>query len=111
MKNSIKGALLSGLIFPGLGQIIQGRNRAGLAFIIGAVLGLLGITYSAVSKAIIIIDKIKPQLATGNITTHDILKVAAHIPNGLIDNIGPILFIGCWLAATINALLYKGAEY
>jgi len=108
MKSSIKGALLSGLVFPGLGQIIQERYRAGIIFIIGAVLGLAGITYSAVTKAIIIMEKIKPQLNAGaHITTQDIIKTAAHIPNGFIDNIGPLLFIGCWLGATIHALFYK----
>ena len=34
MNNSLKGALLSGLVFPGLGQIILKHHTRGIAFII-----------------------------------------------------------------------------
>ncbi len=109
MNNKIKGALLSGLVFPGLGQFIQGRSKAGIVFISVAVLGLIAITYSAACKFMIIIDQLRPQLDSGvNITPQEVIKIAGQIPNNFIDNIGPFIFLGCWLAATINALLYKG---
>ena len=34
MKNSMKGALLSGLVFPGLGQIALKRYRRGFALML-----------------------------------------------------------------------------
>ncbi len=108
MNNRTKGVLLSGLVFPGLGQFIQGRNKEGMIFIFAAVLGLVAITYSFVHKAIIILDKLRPQLESGgHLNAHEIIKTAAQLPNNLIDTIGPIMFIGCWLAATVNAMLYK----
>ncbi len=108
MKNSIKGALLSGLIFPGLGQIIQGRNKAGIIFISGAVIGLSGITYAVIHKAMLVMRQIKPLIAQGqSISTHDIIRTAAHIPNGIIGNTAPFIFIGCWIISTIHALRFK----
>jgi len=104
MNNRTKGVLLSGLVFPGLGQFIQGRNKEGIIFVLAAVLGLIAITYSFVHKAIIIFDKLRPQLESGvQLNAHEIIKTAALLPNNLIDTIGPILFIACWLAATVNA--------
>ncbi len=108
MNNRTKGVLLSGLIFPGLGQFIQGRTKAGIWFISVSVLGLIAITYSAVHKVMIIMDQIRPQLANGiHINFHSIINIATRIPNNFIDNIGPIIFIGCWLASTIHAFFYQ----
>lgn len=108
MKNSIKGALLSGLVFPGLGQIIQGRNKAGIIFISGSVIGLSGITYAVIHKAILVMRQMKPLIAQGqHITMPEIIKTAAHIPNGIIGNIAPFIFISCWIISTIHALRFK----
>ncbi|NOX25603.1 MAG: hypothetical protein GXP59_05730 [Deltaproteobacteria bacterium] len=108
MNDRTKGVLLSGLVFPGLGQFVQGRTKAGIWFISVSILGLMSITYSAVHKVMIIMDQIRPQLANGiHINFHDIINIATQIPNNLIDNIGPIIFIGCWLASTIHTFFYK----
>ena len=40
MKKTIRAMLLSGLVFPGLGQIYLGRKKLG-AFLSGSVFGLL----------------------------------------------------------------------
>ncbi len=108
MKNSIKGALLSGLVFPGLGQIIQGRNKAGIIFIAGSVIGLSGITYAVIHKAMLVMRQIKPLIAQGqSISTHELIRTAAHIPNGIIGNTAPFIFIICWIISTIHALRFK----
>ncbi|HTZ39631.1 MAG TPA: DUF6677 family protein [Syntrophales bacterium] len=38
MKKSVKAALLSGLVFPGAGQVYLGRRRRGWAFIVAVIL-------------------------------------------------------------------------
>jgi hypothetical protein len=39
MKNSTKGMLLSGLIYPGLGQLILGHVFSGIIFVLLATIG------------------------------------------------------------------------
>ena len=59
MKNAWKGALLSGLVFPGLGEIVLGRFKRGL-LLIGIVLaGLVGIVAEATIHALAILEKIE----------------------------------------------------
>ncbi len=107
MNNKTKGILLSGLVFPGFGQFIQGKTRAGIIFVSGAVLGLISITYSAIHKGMILMDKIKPMMEGGkHLSSQDIIGILGQIPNNTIDNIGPIIFIGFWIGSIINA--FKG---
>src|SRR5512135_2639603 len=61
MKNSLKGALLSGLVFPGLGQVVLSHYRRGIAFILTASITLLVIVGKAVQHAFAILEKIEAE--------------------------------------------------
>ena len=59
MKNSIKGALLSGVVFPGLGQVILKQYKRGIALMLIALVNMLLIIVKAVQQAFIILNKIE----------------------------------------------------
>jgi len=51
MRQAIKGALISGLGFPGLGQLVLKQHRRGLAFLAVAAACLAVVINSAMRKA------------------------------------------------------------
>jgi hypothetical protein len=61
MNNSLKGALLSGLVFPGLGQVLLRHYRRGIAFILTVSIILLIIVVKAVQQAFTILEKIEAE--------------------------------------------------
>ena len=58
MNNSLKGALLSGLIFPGLGQVVLKHYKRGAALMFVVTAALLAILIIAVQQASTILEKI-----------------------------------------------------
>jgi hypothetical protein len=56
MNNSLKGALLSGLAFPGVGQIFLKRYKRGIALIITASVSLLVFVVKAMQHAHTILE-------------------------------------------------------
>ena len=92
MRQSIKGVLLSGLVFPGLGQLLLQRVARGLAFAavaIGCVIYLVKTTVDAVLRNLDVVD------------TLDIAKLTAAID----VKTGPVVWILllCWILAAVDA--------
>ena len=58
MTRSIKAALLSGLVFPGVGQMILKQYPRGSVLILVTVLALSVIITEAVNQALLIVDRI-----------------------------------------------------
>jgi hypothetical protein len=73
MKNSLKAALLSGLVFPGLGQVVLKHYRRGIAFILTVSITLLVIVVKAVQQAFTILEKI---VAEGGVLSTDTIVSA-----------------------------------
>lgn len=61
MNNSLKGALLSGLVFPGLGQVVLRHYGRGIAFVLTVSILLLVIVVKAVQQAFTILEKIEAE--------------------------------------------------
>lgn len=57
MKQAVKGALLSGLLYPGLGQLFLGRRLRGLLFILLATLSLVTLVTQATGKALALVER------------------------------------------------------
>ncbi len=104
MKNSIKGALLSGLVIPGLGQIVLKRYKRGAALMI-AVTGSLGaVVVKAAQLAIAVLEKIS--LEGRGIDMEAVLNAASQASAGSDGYIVNFLSAGilvCWLSGTIDA--------
>ena len=58
MNNALKGALLSGLLFPGLGQVVLQRTKRGAAiiFVVGSSMFLAVVT--GVKHTLAILEKV-----------------------------------------------------
>lgn len=60
MKQSVKAALLSGLVLPGLGQIVLKQYRRGIAFILVALASVLYIATTTVSRVLASMETLDP---------------------------------------------------
>jgi hypothetical protein len=98
MNNSSKGALLSGLVYPGLGQVVLKHYKFGIMPILAASISLMIITVSAVQQALIILEEIES--ASGIIDMDRILDAVTQASNSsdsLIYNSMLPLLILCWI--------------
>ena len=100
MKNSMKGALLSGLVFPGLGQIALKRYRRGFALMLTAMACMFVMIVTAVQQAYIILDNIE---AEGGMPDSDIVTQAAVAFDSPLISAVKLLLIVCWIFAIIDA--------
>jgi len=104
MKNSMKGALLSGLVFPGVGQVSLKHYKKGIALILIASVTMLLIIVKAVQHALIILNEI--QLEGGVIDERAILNATAQastISDSFIFNVTLLLIILCWIVGVVDA--------
>ena len=97
MKQAVKGALLSGLVFPGLGQLALKRYRRGLAFMAVALASTIYIVKTAVDAVL------------NSLPTLDPAAVAA-LPAPSGGHAGPALWVLglCWVWGVLDALLIGG---
>jgi len=104
MKNSLKGALLSGLVFPGLGQMVLRHSRRGVALMLIVFLSLAVIVVKAVQKSLIVLEKIKAE--GGIVDAGTISQTAAQATTaseGLMMNALLLLLVVCWIFGIIDA--------
>jgi len=104
MKNSIKGALLSGLVFPGLGQVIQKHYKRGAVLLLAVSASLSVILIKAVQQAFAILEKIQSE--GGEIDMSMISKSATQASTSsgsLIFKIALLLILVCWIIGVVDA--------
>lgn len=75
MKNALKGALLSGLVFPGLGQIVLRHYKRGFFVVLAVLACLTVIVVKAAQQGAAILEKI--ELDGGVIDMNAISEAAA----------------------------------
>ncbi|MCF6290923.1 MAG: hypothetical protein L3J03_08020 [Desulfobacterales bacterium] len=108
MNQKMKGALLSGLVFPGLGQIFLGRKLLGVALIGLTAAGIAGIVAGLMQRLPLIIDLLQKELQQGTLDSARILAIsnqAAASGTTALENIGMILLVSCWAASIVHALV------
>ena len=106
MNNALKGALLSGLIFPGLGQVALKHYKRGAVIMLTVIVSLAVVTAKAVQLALAILEKI--ELEGGIISMNTILNATtqASANSGSFTFNLLFLLIGvCWIAGTIDAYI------
>lgn len=104
MKKSLKGALLSGLVFPGLGQYVLGEKKLGL--------GLIGLT--AVALAVVVAELAR-MVSTALKTIGPALEKGgdpASLAQSAVQAMGGTTWMysvaswglaACWLGAVVHA--------
>ena len=104
MKHSLRGALLSGLVFPGLGQITLKCYRRGLILLVVVSASLLLIVIKGVQQAFAILEKI--ELQGGALDMGTILNAAIEAsttPESLILKLLFLWVIVCWIIGIVDA--------
>ncbi len=104
MNNSLKGAFLSGLIFPGLGQVVLKHYKRGAAIMLTVFVSLSVVVVKAVQHALAILEKIELEGGTINMSTISNAATQASTTSGnLTFNLVLLLVILCWVIGTVDA--------
>ena len=104
MSNSLKAALLSGLVFPGIGQVVLKRYRRGVVLMLIVLACLFIIVAKAVQQAFSILKQI--ELAGGTINVDAISNAAIQSSTNsgsLLFNSILLLIIVCWILGVVDA--------
>jgi TM2 domain-containing membrane protein YozV len=106
MKNAIKGALLSGLVFPGLGQVMLKRPGRGAVIIVAMVVIVAEIAIKAWQQALAILETL--DLSGGVIDLTAITDATSRALAGPGDHhfdILSLLMLACWLIGVVDGYL------
>jgi len=103
MKTATKAALLSGLVFPGVGQMYLKRVRRGLFFMIPVLIGIAIIVAIAVSGAM---ESLRVLQAQGG--PMDKGTITAIAQSHVKESVGYLralflVILFCWITAIIDA--------
>jgi len=105
MKSSLKGACLSGLVYPGAGQIFQKHYFRGIALIAIVTTSLSASILSAARQAQ---EILAAAAANGGSDMATLLHEAARLSAGR-DNrtvgVSSLLILGCWVVGIVDAYL------
>ena len=105
MKASTRGMLLSGLVYPGLGQMILGRLASGITLALLATITFVVLIYRVVERVYRLIDQIVPLLADNALdvaTLKELLSRDAACGWG-VEKICLIGLVICWVVAIGHA--------
>ncbi len=106
MNQSLKGAFLSGLIFPGIGQIAQKNYLKGIIIIAATLASISFIVVKAVQHALTILEMIE---AKGGVITMEIITKLANqtsiTSESLTYNFSIFVLVLCWIIGVVDAYL------
>ena len=104
MNNSLKGAFLSGLVFPGLGQVILKHKKRGAVLILVVSASMLVILIKALQQAFVIMEKIGAEGSVINLSTiSNAATQAATTFESPIFKLLLLLIIFCWIIGIVDA--------
>jgi hypothetical protein len=105
MKHATKGILLSGLVYPGLGQLALGRRTTGIVIIALASTGLGVFIHGLVLRFIAVFNYIRDIINDHIVSPGHIsdLYLRALLPASWLEIAGICLLVGCWLYSLIHA--------
>ena len=104
MSNSLRAALLSGLVFPGLGHVILKHRKRGFTLMLAVLIGLMVIVVKAVQQALTILEEIESE--GGPIDMNTIYNAATEASTFFyspIFNIVLLFIILCWFIGVVDA--------
>jgi hypothetical protein len=104
MKNAIKGMLLSGLVLPGLGQVVLKSYKRGIAIMLLVLIAFIAIVVSASRQAIAVLEKVASE--GGAVDMEAISHAASQATttgDHLLFNLSWLLILVCWLVGVVDA--------
>jgi hypothetical protein len=104
MKNSLKGALWSGLVFPGLGQVVLKHYKRGFALMLTVLICLVAVVVKASQQAVAIIERIQSEGGVIDMSTiSNAATQASSASASLIINLLLLLIMVCWIIGVVDA--------
>jgi len=106
MKNATKGALVSGLVLPGLGQIVLKRYKRGLAIILALLSSLTIMVVKAAQLALAIFEKM--ELESGDLDMQAIANAATRASvtsDNRVFNLCLFLIVVLWVLSVADAYM------
>ena len=104
MNNSLKAAFLSGLIFPGLGQIVLKHYKRGAVIMLTVLVSLSVVVAKAVQHALAILEKIESEGGAISMSTISNAATQASATSGsLTFNLVLLLVTLCWIIGVVDA--------
>lgn len=103
MISPLKAALLSGLVFPGMGQILQKHFKRGIALIFLTLVNAAIIASQIFGQMLALL----PEIVGNGDSEHladALMKAAAALDNGAFVASGWVLAI-CWVTGIVDACL------
>ena len=103
MKSSTRAALLSGLAFPGTGQIYLKRLWRGITIMVCVLCGIVAIVWVAAVRALAILEQLERQ--SGRIDMETLTSLARTTSADAfshVDLIG-LFVVCCWLFSIVDA--------
>jgi hypothetical protein len=111
VTRSSKAALLSGLIFPGIGHLFLKRYRRGSVLMLLALIAFWVVVSRAYDRAMSVVDRILSgdiQADPGAIQAA--VSAAGTGTDALIENVAVIVLLVCWIAGIIDSYRLGAAE-
>jgi beta-lactamase regulating signal transducer with metallopeptidase domain len=104
MNNSLKAAVLSGLIFPGLGQIVLKHYKRGAVIMLTVLVSLSVVVAKAVQHALTILEKIESEGGAISMSTiSNAATQASATSASLTFNLVLLLVTLCWIIGVVDA--------
>ena len=104
MSKSLRAALLSGLVFPGLGQIVLKHYKRGIVLMLTVLACLSVVVVKSAQHAFTILHRI--QSGDGVVSMNKILTAAHQVSSTSDDyliNVALLLMVLCWSIGIIDA--------
>ena len=104
MRKPLKGALLSGLVFPGYGQFVMKHYIRGIVLMLTCLTGLVVIGVKVRQQIFIVLEKI--EYVDGAIDMNEIINavnLAGTASGDVIYRFASLLLLFCWIIGIIDA--------
>ena len=104
MNHSVKGAFLSGAVFPGLGQVVLKHYARGIALMLTVSASLVVLVKKAVEQALAILVNVQweggtiDMITISNTATRASTSTDSHTFDFLL-----FVIVSCWLIGTVDA--------
>ncbi len=107
MKQSLKGALLSGLVYPGLGQYVLGRKGIGTSYMAVITACIIYIVTRVIKLISVALEQMTQMIEKGSSDIFNPLETAFKSSYGSswLDNAVPFVILFCWIGSIIHAYL------
>jgi len=111
MKKSSKAALLSGLIFPGIGHFVLKQYLRGSILMLFALVALSVIVTRIFQQALTIVDRINSgEIPADTVAIAEMVSNSTSAADSLIDNIALIVLLACWLVGIVDSYRLGAAQ-